>query len=128
MEELEYSRLGITATEWTMQYINLTIALITNICCIYLVPVQLYWWVRLHKTSRYLPRQFLVAAIIKSGIWCWTFDQILRIVIWNMDLLNTTLAARLLFFVGVILHVFMTFGYYGGKESSPANYDKHPAT
>jgi hypothetical protein len=124
MEELEYSRLGITAIDSVVQYINLTIAIITNVCCIYLVPVQLYWWSKLRRTSRHLPQQFLVAAIIKSAIWYWTFTQILMITIWDMDLPNTTLAARLLFLIGVGIHVIMTMGYYGGRASSPANFEE----
>jgi hypothetical protein len=47
----------------------------------------------------------------------------MMIILLDMDLPNTTLAARILFLIGVGIHVVMTMGYYGGQAGSPANFE-----
>jgi hypothetical protein len=111
--DLEYLPSDNTVIEVTIQHLNLLISVITNVCCIYLVPVNAWWWIRLRKTHLAIRHIFMVAIIIKFGIWYWTLKQIIMLTLWNMTLPIETLDNRIIFMIGVIAHVFITMNYYG---------------
>lgn len=100
-------------TDQYLEILNIFVSGITNVCCLYLVPVNFWWWIKLRQQDNSLKHLFLVATIIKFSIWYWTLKQILMLTTWDMTLPLTTLDNRLMFMAGVIIHVFITMHYYG---------------
>jgi hypothetical protein len=100
----------------TMQYLGLAIAAVTNIGCIYIVAVTTYWWFKLKNTATQFRPFILAVAFAKTGIWLWTFTQILHVVIYDNTLPLITLAPRLMLMAAVFLQIYVIQRYRGHRD------------
>jgi hypothetical protein len=121
--DFESPRSTLGAIDSVMDMVSLVVAVITNVCCIYLVPVMIYWVFRLRKTSNFMRLMFLKAAILESAIWHWTATQIWMLVVWDMTLPLATLANRIEFMAAVVFHTVIAMHYYGVPRRTPMPMD-----
>ena len=114
MEDYEYIIPDTLEIEYSMFWVDLTIAVVTNIACLFLVPVQIFWWLRFRKSGDLISHHFLIAAFIKSAIWYMTFTQIKMMVVLDLMLTGNQMVTRILFMVGVLLHSLMALRFIFG--------------
>lgn len=88
-----------------VQWINLAIAIATNIGAIYLVITMVRWTNRLRYSHTSLRPLIFSLAIAKIAVWFWTLSSIAQIVYFDENQPLVTLSARLLFLIAVLIQI-----------------------
>jgi len=94
---------------YSMEPVNLAIAILTNTSSAYMFIVALYWWWRLWTGSDTDFRGwFLGTAAVMFGLFLWSLTNIVQMVWFNVDLPLTTLAGRVAILVGILIKIWKT--------------------
>ena len=95
-----------------LHYLNLTIALVTNLGALFIVLSMVGWLRRLRAVEEFGLRPFIYGVIVaKSAVWFWSATGIAQVVLFALEIPTITLPARLLFMIAVLTHSFIIIRY-----------------
>lgn len=91
-----------------LDLIDLLVAGVTNIACIYVVIVYAFWWWHIDPQQTNLRPLILGIVLAKAAIWSWSATAVIAITGFDVSPPDFTLPARIAIMVAVLIHVWVT--------------------